>query len=203
MKRRITGYIITGAVCILLFLTGKHWEKEYSLQQQLAGKVLRFHVLANSDGEDDQSLKLKVRDAIGCYMQKNMEQMSSKEECEQFVKKQMSEIEQVAETVVQQEGYSYEVHAELAECEFPVKTYGAYSFPAGTYDALKVTIGAGAGRNWWCVLYPNMCFQNSMYEVTEEASGEALRAVLSEEEYEAVLKSGNYEVKFWFLEYFK
>ena len=116
---------------------------------------------------------------------------------------QITEIEAIAEQVITEAGYSYKVHAELTKCKFPIKTYGNYTFPAGNYDALKVTIGNGRGRNWWCVMYPNMCFENSMYEVVNEESEENLRAVLDEEEYRAVLNSGNYEVRFWLFEIFR
>lgn len=201
--RKITKYILTGTLLFIMATTGMWYGRQHQLQRQLAEKVLRFHVLANSDAVEDQNLKLEVRDAIGGFLQEKMQGMESKTACEAFVAEQIPEIEQVAEQVVKKAGFPYEVHAELAECEFPVKSYGAYTFPAGNYDALKVTIGEGGGQNWWCVMYPNMCFANSMYEVVDEKSEEALRAVLDEKEYEAVLNSGNYEVRFWFLEIFK
>ena len=84
-----------------------------------------------------------------------------------------------------------------------MKTYGAYTFPAGRYEALRVTIGEGAGENWWCVLYPNMCFENSMYEVVDERGEKALREVLDEKEYEAVLKEGNYQIRLRILDFFR
>lgn len=200
--KKITKYIITGM--LFAIVTAGLWcGRQHHLQRQLAEKVLRFHVLANSDSVEDQNLKLQVRDAIGGYMQENMRKQESKAACETFVAKQIPEIEQVAEQVVKNAGFAYEVHVELTECEFPVKTYGAYTFPAGNYDALKVTIGEGDGQNWWCVMYPNMCFENSMYEVVDEKAGSSLRAVLDEAEYQAVLNSGNYEVRFRFLEIFK
>ena len=103
---------------------------------------------------------------------------------------------------MKENGFAYPVQAELTECHFPIKTYGDYTFPAGNYDALKITIGEGEGQNWWCVLYPNMCFENSMYEVVGENAEKELRKVLDEEEYQAVLSSGDYEVRFWFFELF-
>ena len=202
-RKKITKYIGIGAILLLVVLAGIRYVEAYQLQRQLAEKVLRFHVLANSDSKEDQSLKLSVRDAIGGYMKEQMGQMTSKQECEAFVSRELPEIERVAEQVVKEAGYSYEVHAKLTECEFPVKTYGAYTFPAGEYDALRVTIGEGAGKNWWCVMYPNMCFANSMYEVVDENSKEALRAVLDEAEYEAVLGSGEYEIRWRILEWFQ
>ena len=201
--KQITKYIITGIILLMFVTTGVCYGRQYYLQQQLAEKVLRFHVLANSDSVEDQRLKLEVRDAIGGYMQKQMKMTASKETCETMVTEQIPVIEEIADTVVKEAGFTYEVHAELTECEFPVKTYGAYTFPAGNYDALRVTIGDGNGQNWWCVMYPNMCFENSMYEVVDEKTEASLRAVLDEEEYQAVLNSGDYEVRFWFLEWFR
>lgn len=203
MMKKITRYIIAGVAAAMLLTTGIWYGRQYQLQRQLAEKVLRFHVLANSDTVEDQNLKLAVRDAIGGFMQEKMQNLESKAECENMVAKEIPQIEQLAEQVVEEAGFSYEVHAELAECEFPVKSYGDYTFPEGTYDALKVTIGEGGGQNWWCVMYPNMCFENSMYEVVDEKSENALRAVLDEAEYQAVLNSGDYEVRFWFFELFK
>lgn len=203
IMKKITRYIILSTLLIMCITIGMWYVRQCRLQHQLAEKVLRFHVLANSDSVEDQKLKLEVRDAIGIYMQENMQTQETKEACEAFVRAQIPVIEQVAEQVVQNAGFSYAVHAELTECEFPVKTYGAYTFPPGIYDALKVTIGKGNGQNWWCVMYPNMCFVNSMYEVVDENAESSLRAVLDEEEYQAVLKSGNYEIRFKLLEIFK
>lgn len=201
--KQVTRYIITGIIVTMLLLTGMGCKKQYQLQRQLSEKVLRFHVLANSDSVEDQNLKLAVRDAVGGFMQEKVGNLESKTACEKMVTEQITEIEAVAEQVITEAGYSYEVHAELAECKFPIKTYGEYTFPAGNYDALKVTIGKGSGQNWWCVMYPNMCFENSMYEVVNEESEENLRAVLDEEEYRAVLNSGKYEVRFWLFEIFR
>lgn len=201
--KKITKYIILSTLLIMCITIGMWHARQCRMQQQLAQKVLRFHVLANSDSVEDQNLKLEVRDAIGIYMQENMKNGETKEDCEAFVREQIPVIEQVAEQVVKNAGFSYAVHAELTECEFPVKTYGAYTFPAGMYDALKVTIGKGNGQNWWCVMYPNMCFANSMYEIVDENAENSLRAVLDEEEYQAVLKAGNYEIRFKLLEIFK
>ena len=201
--KQITRYIIMGVLLFLFVSTGAWYTRQYYLQQQLAEKVLRFHVLANSDSMEDQQLKLEVRDAIGGYMQERMAMAVSKEACKAMVTEHLSDIEQVAGAVVKEAGFSYEVHAELTNCEFPVKAYGAYTFPAGNYEALRVTIGDGNGQNWWCVMYPNMCFENSVYEVVDEKAEESLRAVLDEAEYQAVLNSGTYEVRFRFLEWFR
>jgi stage II sporulation protein R len=197
--RKIIFYITGTAACILLVLTGGLYTKRLRLQQGIAEKILRFHVLAESDSKEDQRLKLKVRDAVGSYMEAQLANADSREMCEEIVTAHLDEIVTIAEKVVAEEGYDYEVTAALKEVDFPVKTYGAYTFPAGKYEALKVTIGSGSGHNWWCVMYPNMCFSGSVYEVVEEDAGEALKEVLTKEEYEEVFSGGKVKVEFKYL----
>ena len=180
---------------------GKNCYIHRSYQEDIAKRVLRFHVLANSDSEEDQALKLKVRDAVGSYMAPKMKEASDVEDCERIVEENMQKITAAAEEVIREEGYDYTVTAQLGDAKFPVKTYGAYTFPAGTYEALNLVIGAGEGHNWWCVMYPNMCFSGSVYEVVEEDAKESLEEVLSPEEYKEVLSSGNYKVQFKYLSF--
>ncbi len=171
-----------------------------ALQQGIADKILRFHVLANSDSGEDQTLKLKVRDEVGTYLSAKLSDAASVEESEGILLKNLSEIEEIASEVIEEEGYDYSVTASLENCLFPEKTYGIYTFPSGNYEALRVVIGEGEGQNWWCVLYPNMCFSGSMYAV-DEASGEKLSVELTDEEYAAILESGDYEVSFKILKF--
>ena len=110
---------------------------------------------------------------------------------------------EVATETLEENGYYYGVRARLANVEFPVKSYGAYTFPAGEYEALQVTLGEGEGHNWWCVLYPNMCFRGSVYEVPSDEAKHALREVLTPEEYEDIFRHGKYQIRFKFLEYFR
>ena len=205
-KRGSGIFIILLAIFLLLisvFTYKVQYDRQVVFQQQLAEKVLRFHVLANSNSACDQALKLQVRDAIGGYIQENLAVAEDKEERKKAIAEQLTDIETIARETIIREGYDYNVTAKLTVCDFPVKTYGEYTFPAGTYEALQVVIGDGAGENWWCVLYPNMCFENSMYEVVDENAKEALREVLDKEEYEAVLTSGKYEIRFRLLEWFR
>ena len=115
----------------------------------------------------------------------------------------MDEIVALAEKTLEDNGYTYGAAAELAHVQFPEKNYGDYTFPAGEYEALEVTLGKGGGHNWWCVLYPNMCFRGAVYEVVDEEADEALREVLTPEEYADVFDSGKLEIRFKFLEYFR
>ena len=171
------------------------YTRQARLQQTISDKVLRFHVLANSDSEADQNLKLAVRDAVGSFMQEKLAAVENLEECELVVRQSLGEIEEAAAETIAENGYDYDVTAELEHTSFPVKNYGSYTFPAGDYEALRIVIGEGNGHNWWGVMYPNMCFSDSMYEVVDEEAGEKLREVLTTEEYEKVLAEGDYQVR--------
>ena len=199
MKKEWIGYIGIGILVCAALMCGILYTKAAWLQHDISEKVLRFHVLANSDDEADQNLKLAVRDAVGSYMQKKLAGVDDLEECEQIVNGNLDQIREVAAETIAQNGYDYDVTAELEYTSFPIKSYGSYTFPAGEYEALRVVIGEGKGHNWWCVMYPNMCFSGSMYEVVDEQAGEKLREVLTTEEYEKVLAEGNYQIQ---LKYF-
>lgn len=193
-------------VFLLLILAGgclwKYQEFQMQqMQQEIAEKILRFHVRANSDSSGDQALKLKVRDAVGALMQQELAGVDDRSECGRIVQEHLTQIIQTAEQTIWQEGYTYPVTAQIETVEFPQKTYGSYIFPAGEYQALDVVIGSGKGQNWWCVMYPNMCFHGAVYEVVDEDAKKSLKKVLSEDEYDAVLKSGKYRVRFKYLDF--
>ena len=172
-------------------------------ENRISDKVLRFHVLANSDSEADQNLKLAVRDAVGSFMQEKLTDVENLEECELVVRQSLGEIEEAAAETIAENGYDYDVTAELEHTLFPVKNYGSYTFPAGDYEALRIVIGEGNGHNWWCVLYPNMCFRGSVYEVVEDEAKENLKEVLTPDEYESIFDSGKYEIKLKILDIFR
>ncbi len=115
----------------------------------------------------------------------------------------MGEIEKCAKDVISEEGFDYGVRAMVQDSEFPEKTYGSFTFPGGVYRALRVVIGDGDGKNWWCVMYPNLCFANSVYEVVDEESDEKLRAALTKEDYEEMLAEGKLRVGFKYLGLFR
>lgn len=191
-----------GCVVILVILAAMPFAYSYEnkkMQKEIADKILRFHVVANSDSKEDQELKLKVRDAVGMYMQQELKDVSNKEEAKEKANADIEQIEKVANQVISQEGKPYTVNAFIDQVDFPVKTYGSYCFPKGTYEALEVIIGDGEGKNWWCVMYPNMCFQGSMYEVIDDKTEESLREVLTQEEYNTIIENGNYKIKFKYL----
>ena len=170
------------------------------LQPSIASKILRFHVLANSDSAEDQEVKEKVRDTVGIYLQPLLQDAENLTETKQIVQEHLTEVISLSEQTLQESGYDYIVQAQITETDFPEKTYGNYTFPKGRYEALQITIGEGDGKNWWCVLYPNMCFKGTVFEVIEEDAQEALREVLDPWEYADVFDSRNTELHFKFFE---
>lgn len=188
-----------AAVVFIIVLAGALHYRSNRLQEDLSEQILRFHVIANSDTEEDQELKLKVRDKIGAYLGKELGQVTNLEECEKTVQKHLPDIERCAKTILEEEGYAYSVKAKISDTKFPKKTYGSYTFPKGEYRALTVVIGSGSGKNWWCVMYPNLCFSNSVYEVVEEGADERLQAVLGDENYTEMMAEGNIQARFKYL----
>ncbi len=172
------------------------------LQPSIASKILRFHVVANSDDTVDQEIKLAVRDAVGAYIEPLLTGAESVDETKQIVDENMEAILAIAESTLDAAGFDYCVEARIATTYFPEKTYGSYTFPKGNYEALEIVIGEGQGHNWWCVLYPNMCFRGAVYEVIEEDAKEALQEVLTPWEYADVFDSGDVQLRLKCLELF-
>ena len=138
------AFLVTGALA-------------HGTQQQLADKVVRLHVLANSDSEEDQALKLRVRDAVLERTETLLEQSADRREAEGLLRGELLELERIAAEKIAAAGYDYPVTAELTDTEFPTREYDGFTLPAGKYLALRVVIGEGAGRNWWCVVFPPLC----------------------------------------------
>ena len=173
----------------------------YNLQNSISNKVIRFHVIANSDSAFDQSLKLKVRDKTVEYLTPLLANSKNINESREIINRNINNIQNIAtETLAAFSDYTATV--ELTNSKFPTKNYGDYSFPAGDYEALKITIGEGNGQNWWCVMFPPLCFTDSSIEFTEE-SVETLRQNLSNEELELISNSNKpkVQIKFKFLEW--
>ena len=149
-KLLIFTLCIVGIAALLSFLP-IHGETE------IYENVLRLHVLANSDSEDDQELKLKVRDTIIEYTQSIFDNCESKEEAQQCLSENLEQIKYIAQNTVYSNGYSYPVSVALGEEQYPTKNYESCCFPAGEYTSLRIMIGKSEGQNWWCVLFPPLC----------------------------------------------
>lgn len=203
MEKRRNLIMAALAVMISLMLTACVWRTETvsakveKTQEHMAEEVLRFHVLANSDSKEDQNLKMKVKDTVVSWMEEEMD-TESLAQTKAFIRSHLPQIEALAEETIQKEGYSYPVRASLEWTDFPEKTYGDITFPAGTYEALRIQIGEAQGHNWWCVLYPSLCFIDSVHAVVPEKGKKQLEHVLTEEEYEMVTATSKFKIKWFF-----
>lgn len=168
-----------------------------SISKDLSDNFFRLHILANSDSQKDQDLKLKVRDNIIEYMNSLSYDRLSKQDAITLTKNHISEFENIAQKTIQNEGYNYNVSLEIGNFYFPTKLYGNVSLPAGYYDALKIEIGEAKGKNWWCSLFPPLCFVDISSGVIDEDSEELLRDNLSDEEF-AIITSDSETIKFKF-----
>ncbi|MBO0549598.1 stage II sporulation protein R [Clostridium botulinum] len=169
-----------------------------SEQKNISNKIIRFHVLANSDSIEDQSLKLKVKDEIIKYMMPKLDKSNSIDESRKILKENDKEIKKIAENIINKNGYKYSVNTYLGQEQFPIKTYGNITLPQGQYEAYKIVIGNGQGQNWWCVMFPPLCFVDvTKGEVSTKETEQKMKKVLKEEELKAINNSKNsYEIKF-------
>lgn len=184
------------------------WTVHSSRSEELTNQdFIRFHVIANSDSEEDQALKLKVRDgllekingelvveAVATADADDENAALSLDQSRAYIQSHISEIEEAAEAIIRAEGYDYTVKAELGARFVPEKTYGSVVFPAGNYEALNVTIGTGDGQNWWCVLFPPLCLIGA--EAPEEMQADPLMAQASlDPKYQELIRAGQGDQK--------
>ena len=190
---------VLAGILISLLVTGIVVNtKKSHMQQDLAEEVFRFHVLANSDSEEDQALKMQVKEAVVAYMKEEIPSSDSVETTKEWAKGHLDAIVNLAEAVIQEEGYAYKVTAEVTTCDFPEKTYGDITFPPGEYEALRIEIGEAKGQNWWCVLYPNLCFIDAVHAVVPEEGKKDLKKVLEEDTYEMVTATTRFRIGWFF-----
>lgn len=190
-------YIIAIAFVLGLLITGfVGFSKAYSdaIQTGLSQHLIRFHVIANSDSEEDQALKEDVRDAILAEMKDELNTATSIQETRQKLLDEKERIAGIAEAVVLRWGKEYPVEVSLTPAVFPTKKYGDVVLPAGEYEALRVIIGNGEGKNWWCVMFPPLCFVDITHGTVSEETKEELRNVLTEEEYDMVITAKSADI---------
>ena len=154
MKKNLKSLTV---IFIVLALIGVTYIYSVSVQKSISQKVIRLHVTANSDTKEDQELKLYVRDEILRLMDKEIKGAENKEEALIIMVSKLPDIERIAKDAVKKSGHDYPVNANIVQENFPMKNYGAFTFPAGNYTALKVSIGEAKGKNWWCVIFPPLC----------------------------------------------
>ncbi|MGL5414194.1 MAG: stage II sporulation protein R [Clostridium sp.] len=185
------GFIILSVIGIGLFIENKSEGIEndgitYSYSD-VKDKLIRFHVLANSDSNEDQELKMKVKNEVIKYMDTILKKSKSLDMTRALLKENESKIIDIAEGIIKEEGYEYSVKIEFKKENFPEKIYGNIILPQGEYEAFRILIGDYKGENWWCVMFPPLCFTDVTkgeisYEETEEKMRESLGEGIAYEE---------------------
>lgn len=168
--------------------------------------IVRFHVRANSDSEEDLALKYEVRDAVLAELADGLKTVEDDGAALRYIMQKLPDIRQAARAVVDEEGYDYTISAYIVREEFPIREYGDLVLPAGTYRALRVDIGAAKGENFWCMLYPMMCYTMDAGAVVDSEDTEKLAQALDEESYEKLFvkrdaKGDNVKVRLKILEW--
>ncbi len=196
MRKFFKNFMILSILFILFFAITAY-SYATNISEGLSEDIFRLHILANSDSDEDQALKLKVRDAVLAHMKTLTKNTSDKQSVIEMSKTHIADFKKIAEKVIQENGYQYNVNIEIGNFYFPTKYYGNISLPAGNYDALRIEIGEAKGQNWWCSLFPPLCFVSISSGIVDKEGEEYLKENLSEEEF-AIISSSSSEVEFKF-----
>ena len=166
-------------------------------RQQLNENVIRLHVVAHSDSQEDQQVKLLVRDALNRQLAPAMAELSNAEAAKAYLQEQLPQLEEVANGVLTAKGYSYRATVTLQKEAFTTRHYDTFSLPAGVYDALRITIGEGQGQNWWCVVFPRLCMPTTAEAFSDTAVGSGFQQPLTG----ALQQKKGYELRFLLLDW--
>ena len=191
-------------IIIFIFISAKKYSEK--IFNNISDNFLRFHVIANSDSTDDQILKYKIRDSILDYYSNNCTNINSKEEAISFFNNNIDKLYEIAYSVLSENHVNLPLNIYIGKSHFPTKEYSQIILPEGTYDALKIEIGAAKGQNWWCIMFPTLCFfENSEYTLCENSSN-YLSENLNSEELNLINnaeKSNDLKIKFKLIEIFE
>ena len=192
MKYKIISFIL-----VVFFIYGMLMNlhiNEDSILGDIKDKIIRLHVVANSDSPEDQALKLQIRDIIIKELEPQLKNLKDQDEVKKLIYDNMEKLKKASEEEMQRLGKNFPIDIELGTFEFPTKVYGPLTFPAGSYQALNVKIGTAQGKNWWCVMFPPLCFVDIAQGVVSDKAIEDFKEVLDEEELE-LLRSGERDSK--------
>ncbi len=166
-------------------------------RNMLSEEIIRLHVVADSDSQEDQALKLQVRDAVVQWLEEAMEQMGSAQEAKAFLSSCLDEIQSIAENVITTKGQTDEVKVTLTQEAFDIREYDTFTLPAGVYESLRIVIGDGEGENWWCVVFPSLCAPHTTASFQQQAVGAGFSQTLTQ----TVSNEQGYEIRFWVLDW--
>ena len=197
-----SSILILFLLFLYIFISAQQYV--FAVSNDLSDAVFRLHVIANSNSDEDQSLKLKVRDSLLEYMNKIALNCSTKEDAISIALENKDIFESIARETIVENGYNYDVKISINNFYFPTKNYGDITLPAGMYDALRVEIGEAKGQNWWCVMFPSLCFVDISSGIVNDDAKESLEQNLSEESYTIISnkEKSNIKFKFKLIEFF-
>lgn len=185
----------------LLLSLGEFRLNQEALARRISPAVLRFHVLADSDRNEDQNVKLEIRSLILDTIQSGLPPCSSKEETISWIRKHTHELTRKADQHLKNKGFFYHSQLQIVHDYFPARSYGEFRFPCGQYDAIRITLGSGQGHNWWCVLYPRFCFTEAVCSEVPPESKEILHQTLNQDDFLALKeRRPELKIRFKFLE---
>ena len=196
MKKILNFSLLVFLLFLYVFISAQSYVSAVS--NNISDSVFRLHVIANSDTDEDQDLKLQVRDALLEFMNDICANCSTKEEAISIAQTHKKEFQEIATQTIIDNGYNYSVKIDIDNFYFPTKNYGDISLPAGLYDALRVEIGECKGQNWWCVMFPSLCFIDISSGVVDEEAKENLKENLEEESYSIISNTKKSDMKFKF-----
>lgn len=201
MQNRLTVFLLTFSIIISLMLPISAALPSAD-DMQLYDKIIRLHVIANSDTDEDQALKLKVRDGVLEAVSALLEEVSDRTEAEAILEKNLEVIRDAAKEVLMAESFAYSVDVTLTKEYYPTREYEGFTLPSGEYTSLRVLIGEAEGKNWWCVLFPKMCV-TSKQKITVSDKGALIEAGLTPSQVKIITgNSPDVVIKFRFIEFF-
>jgi len=185
------SFIIAIILILTISISYIYVKDVYGNLESYKNNLIRFHVIANSDSAYDQSLKLKVRDKVLEGVGKKIENINSIDVSREILRDSLEDIKTIAKNELLANGVDYNVNVYLENHEFPTKSYGNFTLPAGEYEAVRVVIGEGVGQNWWCVMFPPLCFVDVAHGLTDAKTEEELKKILNVEEYNMITSAKN------------
>ena len=204
MKRFIkNSFIILFLLFLYILISAQNYS--FAISSDLSQAVFRLHVIANSNSKEDQDLKLKVRDNLLNYMNNICSDCKTKAEAMKIANESKQIFQEIAEKTIKENGYNYDVKVNINNFYFPTKSYGDISLPAGYYDALRVEIGKAEGQNWWCVMFPSLCFIDISSGIVDKSGKENLEENVEDESFKIISQSENnssIKFKFKIIEFF-
>lgn len=183
----IISALIIGSFCAIVGGSSAVSARESEASAEVIGKsLIRFHVIANSDSEKDQSVKLEIRDAILAKLGPQLENIESAEEAKEYLQDNLDLVTEISNNILSKNNMNYKATASVGQSQFPVKSYNSVTLPAGEYTALKVVLGNGDGKNWWCVMFPPLCFIDVTQGLTEEKTNDQLSRVMTTKQVDSI-----------------